>query len=261
MRPGLRRRSSAPTESPTSSARRLRPFAENSATSLPQKPSSGRRKLGGDEREGLDDAPAPLARHGIDRSGEGRDRARDLEVGLGEDDGLATVAVVADSRVEWHPAKYRSVDLLRGAGPPPEPKSSSPVPTRCVMFSTTPSSRILVLSAIWAARTATCCAARCGVVTTIASARGRSWPSEIATSPVPGGMSTTSVSSSPQWTSDRNCSSARWSIGPRHMTGWLSSRKKPIDITFRSPRTGGTIILSTTTGRWWMPSMCGIECP
>ena len=24
-------------------------------------------------------------------------------------------------------------------------------------------------------------------------------------------------------------------------------------------RTGGTIILSTATGRWWMPSMCGIE--
>ena len=125
------------------------------------------------------------------------------------------------------------------------------------MFSTTPSRRMFVFRAICAARTATCCEARCGVVTTTASARGRSWPSEMATSPVPGGMSTTSVSSSPQWTSERNCSSARWSMGPRHMTGVFSSRKKPIDITLRSPRTGGTIIArsppSTATGRWWTP--------
>ncbi len=129
------------------------------------------------------------------------------------------------------------------------------------MFSSAPIRRMPVFCAICAARTATCCAARWGVVTTTTSARGSSWPSEIETSPVPGGMSTTSVSSSPQWTSERNCSSARCSIGPRHMTGAFSSRKKPIDISFRSPRTGGTIILSTTTGRCVTPSMCGIECP
>ena len=51
------------------------------------------------------------------------------------------------------------------------------------------------------------------------------------------------------------------SIGPRHMTGWFSSRNMPIEITFRSPRTGGTIILSTTTGFWSIPSMCGMEKP
>ena len=129
------------------------------------------------------------------------------------------------------------------------------------MFSTTPMIRMPIFCAITAARTATCCAAGCGVVTITTSARGSSCPSEIATSPVPGGMSTTSVSSSPQWTSERNCSSARCSIGPRHITGALSSRKKPIDISFRSPRTGGTIIVSTTIGRWWTPSMCGIEWP
>ena len=44
----------------------------------------------------------------------------------------------------------------------------------------------------------------------------------------------------------RNCSSARCSIGPRHISGALSSRKKPIDISFRSCATGGMIILSTT---------------
>ena len=50
---------------------------------------------------------------------------------------------------------------------------------------------MLVFCAISAARAATSCASGCGVVTTTASARGRSWPSEIATLPVPGGMSTT----------------------------------------------------------------------
>ena len=129
------------------------------------------------------------------------------------------------------------------------------------MFSTAPSRRMPVRCAMSAARTATCCAAGCGVVTTSTSARGSSWPSEMATSPVPGGMSIRSVSSSPQCTSERNCSSALCSIGPRHITGALSSRKNPIDMSFRSPRTGGTIIFSTTTGRWWTPSMCGIECP
>ena len=118
------------------------------------------------------------------------------------------------------------------------------------MFSTTPTTRMPVFCAIVAARDATSCASGCGVVTTTASARGSSWPSEIETSPVPGGMSTTSTSSSPQCTSCRNCSSARCSIGPRHITGWLSSRKNPIDISFRSCATGGTIILSTTTGFW-----------
>ncbi len=120
---------------------------------------------------------------------------------------------------------------------------------------------MFVLRAIDAARDATSCASFCGVVTTTTSARGSSCPSEIETSPVPGGMSTTSTSRSPQCTSVRNCSSARCSIGPRHITGSLPSRKKPIDISFRSSFTGGTIISSTATGFWWMPRMCGIEWP
>ena len=53
------------------------------------------------------------------------------------------------------------------------------------MFSTAPTIRIPVFCAICAARIMTCCAAGCGVVTTSASARGRSWPRDIATSPVP----------------------------------------------------------------------------
>jgi hypothetical protein len=45
------------------------------------------------------------------------------------------------------------------------------------------------------------------------------------------------------------------------MTGEFSSRKKPIDISFNPSATGGTIILSTTIGRWRIPRRCGIEWP
>ena len=50
-------------------------------------------------------------------------------------------------------------------------------------------------------------------------------------------------------------------MGPRHITGSFPSRKKPMDINFSPSFTGGTIILSTATGFWRMPSRCGIECP
>ena len=39
-----------------------------------------------------------------------------------------------------------------------------------------------------------------------------------------------------------------WSIGPRHMTGSLPSRKNPIDMSLSPSFTGGTIISSTATG-------------
>ena len=54
------------------------------------------------------------------------------------------------------------------------------------MFSTTPTTRWCIIEAIVPARSATSAAASCGVVTTTTSALGRCWPSEIATSPVPG---------------------------------------------------------------------------
>ena len=57
------------------------------------------------------------------------------------------------------------------------------------MFSITPISGWPSFSTICAAREATRWAAACGVVTSTASARGSSCPSERPTSPVPGGMS------------------------------------------------------------------------
>ena len=50
-------------------------------------------------------------------------------------------------------------------------------------------------------------------------------------SPVPGGMSTTSTSSSPQATSRSICVIADITIGPRQIIGVSSSTMKPIDMT------------------------------
>ena len=57
------------------------------------------------------------------------------------------------------------------------------------MFSITLEISRLTLSAIWAARRATFCAASCGVVTIMNVACGSSCESVIETSPVPGGRS------------------------------------------------------------------------
>ena len=51
-------------------------------------------------------------------------------------------------------------------------------------------------------------------------------------SPVPGGMSTTSTSSSPQATSRNIWVMAEITIGPRQIIGVSSSIRKPIDMIF-----------------------------
>jgi hypothetical protein len=75
-------------------------------------------------------------------------------------------------------------------------------------------------------------AASCGVVTTSICAPGRNCAIEIETSPVPGGRSASRKSSSPQYTSPRNCWTALCSIGPRQMTGVSSSTTNPIEMSF-----------------------------
>jgi len=66
------------------------------------------------------------------------------------------------------------------------------------MFSITPRTDNLSRRAANAERWATRWAAACGVVTTTISARGITSASVSATSPVPGGMSTSTKSGSPQ---------------------------------------------------------------
>ena len=83
----------------------------------------------------------------------------------------------------------------------------------------------------------------------------------MATSPVPGGRSISSTSRSPQYTSARNCCTARCSMGPRHTTGALPVVNMPIEMTFTPCPDGGIIICSTWVGCPVTPSMRGTEKP
>lgn len=99
------------------------------------------------------------------------------------------------------------------------------------------------------------------VVTTRISAFGTSCATEIAMSPVPGGRSSSSTSRSPQYTSARNCWSARCSIGPRQTTGALPGVNMPMEMTFTPCADGGMIMFSTCVGRPSAPSMRGTLWP
>ena len=69
------------------------------------------------------------------------------------------------------------------------------------------------------------------VVSITGPASGTVWAMVNWASPVPGGMSTTSTSRSPQATSRNICCRADTTIGPRQIIGVSSSTRKPIDIT------------------------------
>ena len=88
----------------------------------------------------------------------------------------------------------------------------------------------------------------CGDVTTIMPSSGRDWNTVSGTSPVPGGISTNIQSTSPHTTSLQNCFTVPASIGPRQMTGLVSSSMRRLrDITFMPVR--------VTTGRMCCPSI------
>ena len=80
-------------------------------------------------------------------------------------------------------------------------------------------------------RRASISARSCGVETMTAPASGVAWAMVSWASPVPGGMSTTSTSSSPQATSRSIWVIADITIGPRQIIGVSSSTMKPIDMT------------------------------
>ena len=100
------------------------------------------------------------------------------------------------------------------------------------MFSTIPSTGTLTFWNIASPLRASISETSCGVVTITAPERWIFCVSVSCASPVPGGRSMTRKSSLPQATSCRNCSTAFMTIGPRQMTGWSTSIRKPSDITF-----------------------------
>ncbi len=70
----------------------------------------------------------------------------------------------------------------------------------------------------------------CGVETMTAPASGTCCAMVSWASPVPGGMSTTRMSSSPHSTSRSICESADCTIGPRQIIGVSSATRKPMDM-------------------------------
>ena len=101
-----------------------------------------------------------------------------------------------------------------------------------------------------------------GVDTITAPASGTCCAMVSCASPVPGGMSTTRMSNSPQFTSRSICVSALCTIGPRQIIGVSSSTMKPIDITFSPKRCMGSRVLSSgELGLPVMPTMRGMDGP
>ena len=144
----------------------------------------------------------------------------------------AVVAALADGHLDRHLAEQRHLGPGRrrpASRPPPGRRRSRTAPAGCrraapASSCSPPRRRSAGGSAARSSRPARPprAAASCGVVTTSSSADGTSWASEIAMSPVPGGRSISSTSRSPQYTSARNCCSARCSIGPRQTTGGVA---------------------------------------
>jgi hypothetical protein len=102
----------------------------------------------------------------------------------------------------------------------------------------------------------------CGVLTITAPASGTRCAMVSWASPVPGGMSTTSTSSSPQSTSPSICCRALWTIGPRQIMGASSSTRKPMDMTLTPKLSiGRSFLPSGDAGRPVMPAMRGKDGP
>ena len=131
------------------------------------------------------------------------------------------------------------------------------------MFSTTPMSGTLTWANIAMPRRASISARSCGVETITAPASGTFWAIVSCVSPVPGGISTTSTSSSPHKTSRKSWLSAEITMGPRQTTGAPSSIKKPIDITLTPQLSSGTSFWPSGArlGFERIPNSLGIDGP
>ena len=101
------------------------------------------------------------------------------------------------------------------------------------MFSITPRIGTETLRNIVTPRRASISARSCGVETMTAPDSGVAWAMVSCASPVPGGMSTMSTSSSPQATSRSIWVMADCTIGPRQIIADSGSISRPIDMAFR----------------------------
>ena len=95
--------------------------------------------------------------------------------------------------------------------------------------------------------------------------KGIVWLNVNCISPVPGGISKSKKSSSPQTVSSINCFSALEAIGPLHTTAFPGSSKNPIDISLIPYCSIGTSIFLlftlTKSGNLFIPSIKGIDGP
>ncbi len=125
------------------------------------------------------------------------------------------------------------------------------------MFSTRPSTGTCVFSNIRTPRRASASATSCGVDTITAPASFSFCAIVSCASPVPGGMSSTITSSSPQSTWPISCCSAPITIGPRHTMAVSGSTSRPIDMARIPHASTGSMRSPRIAGLPRTPSICG----
>ena len=103
----------------------------------------------------------------------------------------------------------------------------------------------------------------CGVETTTTPSSGMLWKTVSGTSPVPGGMSMTMTSSSPQETSSQNCLTAPAMTGPRQMTGESSRSSSRLMLMTRTPFSvsAGKMCSPSPMAFSRMPNILGMDGP
>ena len=130
------------------------------------------------------------------------------------------------------------------------------------MFSTMPRIGISTRLNMETPRRASMRARSCGVETITAPASGVACAMVSCASPVPGGMSTTSTSRSPQATSRSIWVMADMTMGPRQIMAASSSTRKPMDMTLRPwAAMGSSTRFSRSRGLPLIPSSLGIDGP
>ena len=106
-------------------------------------------------------------------------------------------------------------------------------------------------------RRASISAISCGVETITAPVSATRCAMVNCASPVPGGMSTTRISSAPHATWPIICSSAPITIGPRQIIAVSSSTRKPIDMQDKPRPAAGSSCRPRTSGLRFRPIMRG----